>query len=336
MKKRITFLLACLGMCVCLLCSCQPMQDPAVEETPVQTVQLSFQISSRVDDVLLEQAELFMERVQELSEGTIRMELITAAPGSDALKQGEWDIALLYNIQMAQADSLFSMFGLPFIYDDWNHMSRALNCQQILEILQERLANKNIKPLAAIYNGNTSLVALEKDIRDVGDFKDRVLAVRADSEEKIKAFQALGAQVEPYPSLSIVEMLNSGIVDAAEVSIDQTAGILAAPQDIHYINSQHTIKPLWLVVNAQTFEKLDSVQQAAIYEGIAGFLAQVDDARAQHESQLMLELQDQGIAIVDIEREELGTALYNSSAGAYTAPDYFDLRIYNIIQEYAL
>ena len=313
------------------------------------TRSLTMQVSEK-DAMVREEAERFAARVSELSGGMLEIEVQSGFPDHETVASGEADFAFLSNIQMAQANSLFGMLSLPFTYDDYNHMSIALNSEEMLTLLTDRLAGTNLLPMMAHYNGTSCLVTNRGELRVPSDFRDLAIAMRTDNAEKIRMFEVLGARVLPYSHTSLVPMLGQEVeilpddltkpgdlvtIDTIEVDLEQALQLLSDPDSLYLIRTFHNLSPLWLVANQEAFASLSAWEQAVVREGLAGLLAQMELRREGRDRELLAQMVNMGIEIVDIERPEIGVAIYGSSGTGtdkYTPPAAFDRRVYQMIQ----
>lgn len=346
--KRAAVFLLCAG----LLCGCAPQTKPDISSAPAVRM-LSFQVSSNLPPAVLEQADAFADRVMKLSGGLLLIDVTTGLADHESVKNGTVDFAFLSNIQLAQLDERFSMLHLPFLYDDYRHMSMALNSDEVLEILGERLAPQNIVPLVAVYRGSNSLVTTRKEVRQPSDFKDLVIAMHTENAEKLTVFEALSAQVLPYSQTSLMPALGTTVeilpedlrlpsenvvVDTIEMGIEDVSKLTQDPNKLYLIYSYHTLSPLWLAANAESISQLTTFERAILDEACAGLLSGLERLRIERETNLTEQLRAQGVTIVDIERPSIAAAVYGldgKGTERYVLPAYFDNRLYRIIQNYA-
>ncbi|MEM1484775.1 TRAP transporter substrate-binding protein DctP [Oscillospiraceae bacterium PP1C4] len=344
-----------LTMCIALLCSCKTstveIGVPELQGTKTRT--LHFQVSSNLQPEVLEQTDAFADRVAALSGGMLQIEVMTGLPDDKTVKTKEADLAFLSNIQMAQADQLFSMFSMPFLYDDDTHMSVALNSEEIRSVLSQRLSSRGMVPLMAVYNGSNYLATDRRELRKPSDFKGLVIAMRTDNADKLMFFEALGAKVLPYTLSTVVPLFKTKVeilpkdlklpseivtVDTVELSLEQTLQLLPDPQTLYLINTYHSLSPLWIVANRDVMSQLSDYERAILDEGLAGLVSELERLKIAHEQELLTQVKAQGITVVEVERSTIASALYgNKGSGTdrYKPPVYFDNRIYKMIQSFA-
>ena len=282
---------------------------------------------------LAEQAELFARQAAEYAEGSLAVEAVWEEP-----EAGGWELALLDGGQLAQAAPVFAMFSLPFLYDSWEHLGRALNDRQLLGSLSRQLEGVGLRPLAALYGGSPRLVTAGPELRTPVDFRYLTLALGEGQPQQEAAFQALGARVVSAPAGQAAALLgrtaeDAGPVEAAEASLAQAQALAGQVEGLTLINSCHATAPLWLVARSESWEQLPERQQAAVLEALAGLSGRMA-LQAQEEERTAREaLEAAGAALVEVERPLLAQAVYEG--GGYQLPDFFDRQLYDWIQEYA-
>lgn len=91
-----------------------------------------------------------------------------------------------------QLDERFSTFALPFLYDDHQHLSLALNSEELLGRLNTGLQPRGIRLLNAFYSGSAFLVSTKGELRTPSDYKGIAAALRTDNADKLAVFSSLG------------------------------------------------------------------------------------------------------------------------------------------------
>lgn len=199
-----------LALSLALLCSCAPMEPGTQESEPMRVVRvLTLLVPNTLDQVVLEQADAFAADAARLSGGQLVIDVRTGQSPADALTGGEADLAFLRNAQMAQLDERFSTFALPFLYDDHQHLSLALNSEELLGRLNTGLQPRGIRLLNAFYSGSAFLVSTKGELRTPSDYKGIAAALRTDNADKLAVFSSLGARVLPYSASAIPNMLGA-------------------------------------------------------------------------------------------------------------------------------
>lgn len=326
-----------------LMCSCSPAK-PKDEAAPAPAGKtLVMEVDSGLGADVLSESGAFAKRVEKLSGGALKIDVKEAKTDTGRLSQGGCDLAFLSSAQAAQADDVFAMLSLPFLYDDASHMSLALNSTEMAGILTRKLAHGDLTPMAAIYNGSRWIVTDKGLLRIPSDFKKLILAADVGQTGNVNVFQMFGTVIAASPAQPAVNAFNSkqevkdqsgkpiGRVDAAELTLEQVSELLADPQSLFLIRTSHAVAPIWLLANAKAIARLSDYEQAVLKEATAGLIAEMEEDWHEKEQDLIQQFKVEGITIVDAERPEFAAAVYDNSDSA-KIPTYFDRQIYRIIQ----
>ena len=341
-----------IGLCVVFLTSCGTSSqhgDPSSTLADVAKT-LRFVVSEALDPEILAAADTFADDVERLSGGALTVEVVTGETDATSISDGKTDFLFLDNIELANLNQDFLFFSLPFLYDGPSHMSIALNSDEMIAEAQNRLMPEGVTPLLALYNGSTCLVTNGKEIRVPADFKGLNIAMRMEYTDRMTAFFLLGAQVLPYSSEVIPEVFGTEVqmqvenrvelvtLEAAEVSLEQAAALSKRPEMRCLINTWHGLSPLWLVADADVMEQLTDWERAILAEACAGLLSELEQNRIKDEQKILEDIGREGIEQIEIERPQISSAIYNrevSGDAIGAVPDYFDRRLYNLIQTYS-
>lgn len=336
-------------LCAAQLCGCA--SAPVQPSGPGQTTQtLRFIVSEDLGADMLAAADAFADRVARVSGGGLTIDVRTGRAEFGALSRGDAELMLLRNTQLARANSMFSMFTLPFLYDDNRHMSLALNAQDVRAQVNEALAGQGVSVLTAIYTGGLFFVSDASELRTPDDFRDLPIAMRTDSSDKLTLLGALGARVVPYSKDAIPAAFDTQAqylpsdgqtpqtvaIGTAEVDASQLKQIDADPNTLYLIKSYHTCTPVWLAANTAAVESLGSYEQAVLSEACVGLLAELEERFITTEQAAIDASEREGMLLVEPERAQIAAALYDGTAErAVVLPSYFDRRLYDLIESYA-
>ena len=334
-----------------LLSSCAFQAQPVQPAQPVEESQpreLIFQVSDQFDPEVIRQADLFSDQVQRISNGKLTIKVLAQVPDAEELARGSCDLAFLRNIQLAQVEPAFSTFSLPFLYGGQKHMSAALNSDEMLTRLRDKLHASGMRPLAAVYSGGYTLMSDQRVIQLPEDFEYRVVALRTNNTEKLAAFEVLGAKVVPFQQDSLAGLLGTQVenlpsdprrstqvvtIDTVEVTLTQATQVPNDSRPLYITSTAHSTTPLWLTINLQTWDSLNSWERAVLSEAQAGLVAGLDDYFLLRDQQAYATLSAQGAVFAPLEREMIADLVYNRTE-AFRLPEYFDYKFYDLIQSY--
>lgn len=352
----------CVFLCALCLCgvfsSCAPIRlapPVRVEKmsmAPLQDVTvktLTFWVSDQLDAEVLRQADLFADRVEQISGGMLLVSVHATPPDFPDIAQGKCDLALFRNIQLAQERPAFSTFSMPFLFGSASHLSNSLNSDEMLNRLRGYLGTSGVVPLGAVYYGSTTLVSDRGAVQVPTDFSDRIIALRTNNTDKLTAFEALGARVLPYSQDSLVALLGMEVeilpedltkpsdvvtIDTVETTLSQLSELPVTDVPYYVMTPGHSATALWLVANSTAWNGLSAWERAVLEEAKAGMFAEIDRFYIARETQIITDLAaNKQTELFRLEHEIIADTLYASS-DRYRLPSYFDYKLYSMVTSY--
>jgi len=134
----------------------------------------------------------------------------------DLAKAGTIQISSTTCAQMAEGFPKFDIFGLPFLFRDYDHLWDVTR-GPLRDILEESIDKENLKLLGITTSGARQLFS-KKPINSVKDLEN--ITIRAMSVPAIiKTWELLGARPVPVAWSEVYSALQTGVVDASESSI---------------------------------------------------------------------------------------------------------------------
>jgi TRAP-type C4-dicarboxylate transport system substrate-binding protein len=200
---------------------------------------------------------------------------------------------------MAEFASAMGLFGLPYIFDDADHMWRFLDAEDGGRKLLGELEFSGFKGLGYFDPGARSFYTTDKVIRTPEDV--RGLKFRVQQAEVIMDFiEALGGSPTPMNYGEVYSSLQSGLLDGAEnnpPSYYSASHYEVAP---NFTLDEHMRVAEILIVNRSVWEDLpeedrDLLQQAAA--DAVPFQREKWDAQVDAD---MKKLRDAGVTITEI------------------------------------
>ena len=155
-----------------------------------------------------------------------------------------------------------NVVSLPFIFNDVDHMHRAMD-GEVGKIFEEAMAAEGIVPLAWYDSGSRSFYNSKRPITtpaDVQGLKVRVM----NNDLFVNMVAQLGGNATPMAFGEVYQSLKTGVIDGAEnnyPSYESTGHFEVAG---FYSITDHLIIPECLCVATAAWEELDADTQAAV------------------------------------------------------------------------
>jgi tripartite ATP-independent transporter DctP family solute receptor len=183
--------------------------------------------------------DLFSAKLKELSKGTM---LIDQYPGAQLgqepqilqlVKAGDIDFAIVSSANTATISPQAGVMSLHFLFRDEAHVIKALADKQVIDAIKAMI-DETAQGLHVIATGSQGVRSIyaKKEVHNVGDLKGMKIRVQATATEDA-IFPAYGAQTVHMPFGSVYTSLQTGVVDAAENSIN-----------VYLVNKHYEVAPV--------------------------------------------------------------------------------------------
>jgi tripartite ATP-independent transporter DctP family solute receptor len=263
--------------------------------------------------------DLFADKLKELSKGTM---LIDQYPGAQLgqepqllqlVKAGDIDFAIISSANTATISPQAGVMSLHFLFRSDAHVVKALADPKVFEAIQTMI-DDTAQGLHVIGTGSQGVrhIYSKKEVHNVGDIKGMKIRVQATATEDAM-FPAYGAQTVHMPFGSVYTSLQTGVVEAAENSIN-----------VYLVNKHYEVAPVLSLTeheanNALVFisDKLWQSLTAEQRQWVMGAAAEVsakEPAKAfELEKAAMTKLKSIGVKVV----EDVDKASFTAIADPY-------------------
>src|SRR6202048_5147620 len=249
--------------------------------------------------------DLFADKLKELSNGTM---LIDQYPGAQLgqepqllqlVKSGDIEFAIISSANTATISPQAGVMSLHFLFRDEKHVVKALADPRVFEAIKTMI-DDTAQGLHVIATGSQGVrhIYSKREVHKVAEIKGLKVSVQATATEDTM-FPAYGAQTVHMPFGSVYTSLQTGVVDAAENSIN-----------VYLVNRHYEVAPVLSITeheanNALVFvsDKLWqslSAEQKQWVTTAAGEISAKEPAKAfDLERAAATKLKSLGVKIVD-------------------------------------
>ena len=259
--------------------------------------------------------DLFANKLSELSKSAFAVDQYPGAQlGQEPqvlqlLKSGDLDFAITSTANTATVSPQAGVFSLHFLFRDEAHLTKSLAdpgvVKAVRDLIDETVPGAHALTLATLGLRN---IYSKKEIKSLADMKGLKIRVQATATEDA-IFPAYGAQTVHMPFGSVYTSIQTGVVDAAENSVNvflankhyEVAPVLSMTQ--HEANNSI----VW--VSDKTWKSMTPEQQAWV-QAAADEVGRNQPAKAlELEKQSEVKLKAIGVKIVsDVDKSGLITA----------------------------
>ena len=183
--------------------------------------------------------DMFSAKLKELSKGTM---LVDQYPGAQLgqepqllqlVKAGDIDFAIISSANTATISPQAGVMSLHFLFRNADHVVKSLADQKVIDAIKAMI-EETTQGLHVVATGSQGVrnIYSKKEIHNVGDLKGLKIRVQATATEDA-IFSAYGAQTVHMPFGSVYTSLQTGVVEAAENSIN-----------VYLVNKHYEVAPV--------------------------------------------------------------------------------------------
>ena len=224
--------------------------------------------------------DLFSAKLKELSKGTM---LVDQYPGAQLgqepqllqlVKSGDIDFAIVSSANTATISPQAGVMSLHFLFRSPDHLIKALADKQVIDALTAMI-DQTTQGLHVIATGSQGVRSIysKKEIHNAGDMKGIKIRVQATATEDA-IFPAYGAQTVHMPFGSVYTSLQTGVMDAAENSIN-----------VYLVNKHYEVAPVLSMTEHEANNALAVHQRQAVAEPFRRTEAVGDDGGCRSQRQ---------------------------------------------------
>lgn len=164
-------------------------------------------------------SQKFAELVKERTNGRITIDVYPSGQLGEEkavieqIQLGAIEFTRVHSSPLAEFNKQFSVFSLPYIFDDEAHMWRFLEGEMGTKML-DNLSASRMQGLAYYDNGARSFY-FKKDVTSLDEIKGMKIRVQQ-NKVNMDMISAFGASPTPMPYGEVFSSLQTGVIDAAE------------------------------------------------------------------------------------------------------------------------
>jgi tripartite ATP-independent transporter DctP family solute receptor len=158
----------------------------------------------------------------------------------------------------------YSIFGLPYLFDDEDHFYEVMD-SDIVQPIYQSTESLGFVGLTYYDSGQRSFYMTDGPVESPADLKGKKVRVMQ-SETAIKMVELLGGSPTPMGAGEVYTSLQQGILDGAENN--EFAITEAGHGDVSkfYSYDEHTRVPDVVIINKETLDGFTEEQRQAVYE----------------------------------------------------------------------
>src|SRR5882724_11273918 len=258
--------------------------------------------------------DMFSAKLKELSKGTM---LVDQFPGAQLgqepqllqlVKSGDIEFAIVSSANTATISPQAGVMSLHFLFRNEAHVVKSLADKQVIDAITAMI-DETTQGLHVIATGSQGVRSIysKKEIHNAGDMKGIKIRVQATATEDA-IFPAYGAQTVHMPFGSVYTSLQTGVMDAAENSIN-----------VYLVNRHYEVAPVLNIteheannalvyVSDKLWQSLSAEQKAWVKTAASEVSAKEPAKAFELEKAAAAKLKGFGVKIVeDVDKKSFAT-----------------------------
>lgn len=245
----------------------------------------------------------FAELVKERSNGRINIKVFDSSQLGEEkavieqVQLGSIDFTRVSSSPLGEFNKSMSVFSLPYIFDNSEHMWKFLNSDFAQKML-DNLQNSKFVGLSYMDGGSRSFYT-KKPVKNPADLKGMKIRVMQ-SKMNMDLMESLGASATPMPYGEVFSALQTGVIDGAENNAPSylTANHMQAVK--YYTLDRHQSIPEVLMASKATWDKLSPEDQKLIKQAAKDATEFQKQAWAKFDKEAMDKLVAGGVIVTDV------------------------------------
>lgn len=183
----------------------------------------------------------------------------------EMVQTGVIDFTKVAGAALESFAELYSIFGLPYLFDSEEHFYKVLDNKEIMDKFYMSTENLGFVGLTYYDSGQRSFYTKGRPITKPEDLKGMKIRV-IQSETAIKMISLMGGSPVPMANSETYTSLQQGILDGAESN--EFALTTARHGEVvqYYSYDEHTRVPDIVIMSKNTLDRLSDREKKAVYE----------------------------------------------------------------------
>lgn len=279
-----------------------------------KTFQLGHVNTSADDDQYQYYAVTFANKLDELSGGSIGIDIVTdSVLGGErdmfeGMQMGTIDMALITNFSLGSFDPEWQVFDLPYMFMDREEAYSVLDDEEITGPMQENLYNMGVKSLGFGDGGFRHVICNGKPINSAEDLSGMKIRL-PETAIYVDAFKAMGANPTTLAFSETFTAVQQGTVDGLELPISSIHSTGYADICEYMSLTGHFYSPFQIQIAASVWDTLSEEEQGWMLEAAKTATDAEREFVQDKEQEFIDEMAANGLTVNEVEdKESLATA----------------------------
>lgn len=260
-------------------------------------------------------AETFKSKVEELSGGSITVDVHGASELGNAVEMAEQtaigaiQACLVSQGTLDKYDIRYALVTAPYVYSGYEHAYAVVDGPFADWVNDGTLESKGLHNVGPWDYGFRCLTNSAREVKTPDDVKG--LKIRTPSEvQKVACFEALGADVQQIAFSELITALKQGTVDGQENPLSTIYNNSMWEANQTYVSlTRHTWEAVNLTFCNTFWESLTDEQRSIIEEACASARDQMRSEVQSSEQDYIQKLKDEGVTVTEVNMDDFKAAM---------------------------
>lgn len=288
---------------------------PAAPAAPADAIVISLAHFGAANEPVTSAAETFKQKVEELSGGSMTVEIHGNSELGDAKEMAEQtalgaiQACLVSQGSLDKYDIRYALVTAPYVYESYEHAYAVVDGPFAEWVSDGVLEKQGLHNVGAWDYGFRNLTNSKREVVHPSDVAG--LTIRTPSEvQKVACFEALGANVQQVAFSELITALKQGTVDGQENPISTIYNNAMWEANQTYLSlTHHTWEAVNLTVNNAFWEGLTDEQRDIIQQASNAARDQMRNEVQNSEADYVKKLQDEGVTVTEVDMAEFKEAM---------------------------
>ncbi len=282
------------------------------------------------DYYMVELSQKFLDKVKEKTGGKVTGEVFASGQlgnligALEGLNMGNIDIVMDGVSSLSEANKLFNVFGIAYLYDSKEHQYRFWD--RYFKEVTDYIAKESGYRLVAVIDGMNRQLSPRKPIRTLADVKNLKIRVPTITPY-VRVWELLGAAPVTMSFNEVYTALQTGVVEAQENDIPLTLSMGFYEVAPYCVLTNHVPYEGAFYFDERTFQSYPDELKKAIYEAGAEITAESREIYKTLMADSLKKLKEKNIEVIEPDLTEFKKAtasMRDEYSYAKTILDYID------------